>query len=186
MHGLSPPSPWLTRWGHLLPAGARVLDVACGGGRHLHWLTRQGFAATGIDRDAAALALAPPGARTVCADIEGGPWPLPGEQFGGVLVFNYLWRPLWPALRAALAPGGVLIYETFADGNQTVGRPARQDFLLQPGELIERCAGLRIVAYEHGFLDEPARFVQRIVAVQPEASADPAAPARHLLAPSSS
>ena len=183
MHGLTPPSPWLLRWAHLLPAGGALLDVACGAGRHLHWAVQQGLQATGIDRDAAALALAPADARTVCADIEAGPWPLSGERFDAVLVFNYLWRPLWPALREALAPGGVLVYETFADGQQTVGRPARPDFLLQPGELIERCAGLRIVAYEHGFLDAPARFVQRIVAVRPAQAPDPASPARHALAP---
>lgn len=183
MHGLNPPSPWLLRWAHLLPAGGSVLDVACGGGRHLHWAVQRGFQATGIDRDAAALALAPAGARTVCADIEAGPWPLPDERFHVVLVFNYLWRPLWPALLGALAPGGLLVYETFADGQQTVGRPARADFLLQPGELIQRCAGLHTVAYEHGFLETPARFVQRIVAVRPDPAADPATPPRHGLAP---
>ena len=135
-----------------------------------------------IDRDAAALAasqdLVEAGrAELIAADIEGEPWPCPGRQFDAVVVTNYLWRPLWPSLRAALAPGGLLIYETFAAGNESVGKPSRPDFLLLTGELLARCAGLRIVAYEDGFLDNPARFVQRVVAVAPGADTD--SPPRH-------
>jgi SAM-dependent methyltransferase len=182
MHTSPTPSPWLLRWAHLLPAGAQVLDLACGRGRHLRWLADRGFRVTGIDRDAAALAasqdLAEAGrAELITADIEGAPWPCPGRQFDAVVVTNYLWRPLWPSLRAALAPGGLLVYETFAAGNESVGKPSRPDFLLQPGELLARCAGLRIVGYEDGFLDDPARFVQRVVAVAPSADAD--SPPRH-------
>ncbi len=182
MHTSPIPSPWLLRWAHLLPKGARVLDLACGRGRHLRWLAAQGHAVTGIDRDAAALAasqdLAEAGrAELIAADIEGAPWPCPGRQFDAVVVTNYLWRPLWPSLRAALAPGGLLVYETFAAGNESVGKPSRPDFLLQPGELLACCAGLRIVGYEDGFLDDPARFVQRVVAVAP--SADTGSPPRH-------
>ena len=177
--GTGQPSPWLQRWAHLLPAGGRVLDVACGGGRHLRWLAGRGFRLTGIDRDAAALArladLAATGTvELITADVENGPWPCPGRLFDAVLVSNYLWRPLWPQLLAALAPGGVLVYETFAVGNQTVGKPSRPDFLLQPGELLTRCAVLRIVAYEDGFLKAPDRFVQRVVAVRDaDAGGDP-------------
>jgi len=168
-HGSGPPSPWLQRWAHLLPAAGSALDLACGSGRHLRWLAARGLHATGIDRDAAALAasadLAQAGSATlIAADVEHGPWPCPGQTFDAVVVTNYLWRPLWPQILASLAPGGVLLYETFADGNQTVGKPSRADFLLQPGELLTRCAGLRIVAYEDGFLDAPPRFVQRVVA----------------------
>ena len=171
-------SPWLQRWAHALPDGGRVLDVACGRGRHLRWLAAHGFVATGIDLDTDALAgsqdLADAGrAELIAADIEAGPWPCPGRQFDAVLVFNYLWRPLWPALLASLAPGGVLVCETFAAGNETVGKPSRPDFLLQPGELIERCAGLTLLGYEAGFLANPARFVQRVVAVRPAATDDP-------------
>ena len=172
MHEHPNPSPWLQRWAHLLPDGGSVLDVACGRGRHLRWLAGRGHRVTGIDRDAAALAasadlVATAGATLVEADIENGPWPCPGQTFDAVVVSNYLWRPLWPALLAALAPGGVLVYETFSAGNQTVGKPSRPDFLLQPGELLARCAGLRVVAFEDGYLDRPARFVQRVVAVRP-------------------
>ena len=98
----------------------------------------------------------------VCADIENGPWPFAGRSFDGVIVTNYLWRALLPTIVASVAPGGVLIYETFAQGNETVGRPSRPDFLLRPGELLAACASLRIVAYEDGFLPAPERFVQRI------------------------
>lgn len=166
-----PPSEWVRRWGHLIPdrpGGARVLDLACGQGRHSRWLMRQGHQVTAVDRDAQALAgLAElgPWVRILQADLENGPWPLEGREFEAVVVTNYLWRPLWPRILASLAPGGLLVYETFADGNASVGRPARPEFLLQSGELLRICAGLRIVAYEDGFLNHPERFVQRIAAV---------------------
>jgi SAM-dependent methyltransferase len=179
MHKLSPPSPWAQRWVHLLPAGCTVLDVACGSGRHSRWLAGLGHAVTAIDRDAAACQPLGDVAEVIVADIEAGPWPCEGRQFGAVLVTNYLWRPLWPQLMASVAPGGVLIYETFADGNQAVGKPSRPDFLLQPGELLQRCQGLRIVAYEDGFLPTPDRFVQRVVAVRPQGQHEPVA--RHPL-----
>lgn len=154
----------MQRWAHLIRPRGRVLDVACGHGRHLRWLTAQGFEVTGVDRDAAALANLSPLGRTIVADIEAAPWPLAGETFDAVVVTNYLWRPLWPALLGSLAPDGVLVYETFALGNAAFGRPSNPDFLLRPGELLEACHGLQIVAYEDGFLEAPARCVQRIVA----------------------
>lgn len=176
------PSPWITRFAALLRPGARVLDVACGSGRHLRWLAAQGFAVTGVDRDAAALAPLRGLGEIVEADLEGGPWPFEGRQFDGIVVANYLWRPLWPRLRQALAPGGLLLHETFALGQETVGRPSRPAFLLAPGELLSACAGLRVVAYEDGFeaAGEGGRFVQRIAAVN-EAPGQPA-PVRYGLA----
>ena len=173
-------SPWIRRWSRLVPAGARVLDVACGGGRHLRWFAGRGARVTGVDRDAAALAALHGVGELVAADLENGPWPLPGRRFDAVVVTHYLWRPLWPALLDSLAPGGVLLYETFATGNETVGRPARPDFLLRPGELLEMVRGrLRVVAYEDGFLEAPERFVQRIAAVREASSGG--APARYPL-----
>jgi SAM-dependent methyltransferase len=160
------PSPWLQRWAHLLPPAAQVLDLACGAGRNLRWLVAQGHRLTGIDRDAAALEPLHALAEIIVADVEGGPWPLPGRRFDAVLVCNYLWRPLLPTVVDSVAAGGCLIVETFADGQQTVGRPARPEFLLQPGELLAICARLRVVAYEDGYLHPPERFVQRIVAVR--------------------
>lgn len=166
---IAQPSAWLLRWQHLLREGGSVLDLACGSGRHVHWLAARGHRVTALDRDAQALAgLQGVAAELVCADIEAGPWPLPGRQFDTVLVTNYLWRPLLPQVLASLAPGGVLLYETFADGQQHIGRPARPEFLLQPGELLRAFAGLRVVAYEDGHEPHPApgRCVQRLLAVQ--------------------
>jgi len=169
-HGLGQPSDWVTRWAHLLRDSSSVLDLACGSGRHVRWLAAQGHRLTAIDRDAAACGPLRDVAEVTVADVEAGPWPCPGRQFDAVLVTNYLWRPLWPQILASLAPGGVLIYETFAAGNETVGRPARADFLLRTGELLERCQGLQVLAYEDGFLSAPERFVQRIVAARPDPS----------------
>ncbi|WP_093166056.1 bifunctional 2-polyprenyl-6-hydroxyphenol methylase/3-demethylubiquinol 3-O-methyltransferase UbiG [Variovorax sp. YR216] len=168
-HASLAPSPWIERWWHLLAPGATVLDVACGSGRHMRFAAQRGHAATGVDRSQEALDAAAPYGQTLLADIENGPWPFPDQQFGGVIVTNYLWRPRLTDIVAAVAPGGVLLYETFAAGNETIGKPSRADFLLQPGELLTACAGLRVVAYENGFLAEPDRFVQRIAAWRPGA-----------------
>ena len=164
------------RWTPLIAAGGSVLDLACGSGRHLCWLAGQGFRVTGVDRDAAALAALHSIGRTIVADVENGPWPLVGERFDAVVVTNYLWRPLWPVLRSSLADGGVLIYETFACGNEAFGKPSNPDFLLRSGELLEACRGLHVVAYEDGVLDAPPRRVQRIAVVNA-----PADGARHQL-----
>ncbi len=180
VHGLSTPSEWIVRWSHLLAPGATVLDVACGAGRHMHWFAQRGHPVTGVDRSPEATAAAAAFGAVVTADIEDGPWPFAGRGFGAVVVTNYLWRARLPDIVAAVAPGGVLLYETFAAGNESVGKPSRPDFLLRPGELLAACDGLRVVAYEDGFLSEPARFVQRIAAVRaPAAAAD--LPARHPL-----
>jgi SAM-dependent methyltransferase len=167
MHGTESPSDWIVRWSHLVAPDGPVLDLACGRGRHLRWFAGRGHAVTGVDRDADALAGLAGVGETLAADIEGGPWPLAGRQFAAVVVTNYLWRPLFPRIVEAVAPGGVLLHETFAQGNETVGKPSRPDFLLAPGELLRAYAALRIVAYEDGFLDAPPRFVQRIAAVRP-------------------
>lgn len=173
-HPTSPPSAWVQRWAGLIRPHGRVLDVACGTGRHMQYLMQQGHTVTGVDRSEGALHSAKAFGSTVLADLENAPWPLMDtdqpRQFDAVIVTNYLWRPLFDAIRHSVAPGGVLIYETFAAGNETIGKPSRPDFLLQPGELLARCQGLRVVAYEDGFLAEPDRFVQRIAAVHTPAS----------------
>ena len=174
MHDDGAPSPWVTRFAGLLRPGGQVLDLACGRGRHLRWLAAQGFAVTGVDRDAEAVAPLRELGDIVVADLEAAPWPLPGRRFDGIVVTHYLWRPLWPDVLRALAAGGVLICETFADGQQQFGRPSRPEFLLRRGELLQVCAGLRIVAFEDGFLPAPPRCMQRIVAVRPGAQADAA------------
>lgn len=185
-HALNEASAWVRRWSHLLAPQSTVLDVACGSGRHLTWFAERGHTVTGIDIDIQAAAKTGCTARLVQADLENGPWPLwqgtQAEQFAAVVVTNYLWRPLMPALLASLAPGGVLLYETFAAGNETVGRPRNPDFLLQPGELLSLCAGLHVIAYEHGYLAQPDRYVQRIVALRNFTPAlAKAGPARHAL-----
>lgn len=176
MHGTEAPSPWVCRWTPLIRPAGQVLDLACGGGRHMQWLASQGHLVLGVDRSAEALALATAFGPTLQADIENGPWPLNGQRFDAVVVTNYLWRPLWPHILASVAPGGVLIYETFALGHETVGRPSRPDFLLTPGELLQVAGqgGLRVVGYEDGFLDSPPRFVQRLAAVREDAGPSPA------------
>ncbi|MCK9686685.1 class I SAM-dependent methyltransferase [Scleromatobacter humisilvae] len=181
-HAAAAPSDWVVRWTPLLPAGARVLDVACGHGRHVHWLAGAGHRVTAVDREPPLLAPLAGLATTITADLEANPWPLPEQTFDAVVVTNYLWRALFPALKAAVAPGGLLIYETFAQAHAALGRPRRPEFLLRPGELIEvlrerespDAAGLltsetwQVIAFEEGRLpargDVPEREVQRIVA----------------------
>lgn len=186
LNAMTEASSWIQRWSHLLAPQSTVLDVACGSGRHLTWFAERGHTVTGIDIDTRTAAQCGSSARLLEADLENGPWPLmdKGEpaQFGAVVVTNYMWRPLMPNVLASLAPGGVLLYETFAAGNETVGRPRNPDFLLQPGELLALCAGLHIVGYEHGYLDQPARYVQRIAALRNFTPAyTGAAPVRHAL-----
>ena len=164
-------SDWIVRWTHLLEPGTTVLDVACGSGRHLTWFAEHGHLVTGVDQSIASARDKIAGAELVCADIESGAWPLltPDGQlrtFGAVVVTNYLWRPLLDTVIDSVAPGGVLLYETFADGNAQFGRPSRPDFLLRPGELLRACAVLDVVAYENGYLPDPPRQVQRIAAVR--------------------
>ncbi len=165
-HGGDAPSQWVMRWSHLVPAGGTVLDVACGSGRHMRWFSEQKHPVAGVDRAWAAINSVASLGEAVAADIESGPWPFAGRSFAGVVVTNYLWRPLLPAIVQCVAPGGVLLYETFAVGNEAFGKPSRPDFLLQPDELLGVCAGLHVVAFEQGFLADPARCVQRIAAVR--------------------
>jgi SAM-dependent methyltransferase len=166
MHGTENPSAWLQRWAHLIAPGSTVLDVACGAGRHMRYLADLGHRVAGVDNNPEAVALAQAFGPVTCADIENGTWPFAGHTYGCVIVTHYLWRPLLPTLVSCVAPGGVLIYETFAAGNESVGKPSRPDFLLQPGELLRVTEGLRTVAYEDGFEVSPDRYVQRIVAVR--------------------
>ena len=180
LHGQEPTSNWVARWSHLLPAECSVLDVACGHGRHMRHFAALGHTVTGVDRNPEAIATVKPLGEAVCADIENRPWPLHGRTFGGVVVTNYLWRPLWPHILASLAPAGVLIYETFSNGHASVGRPSRPDFLLQHGELLNVCKGLRVVAFQEVFIPQPERFVQRIVAVNETGNAQ--TPARYSIA----
>jgi len=162
---LNEPSPWVRRWTHLVAPDATVLDVACGSGRHVAWFLNRGHAVTGLDRDIQTATKSYPTALLIEADIEAHPWPLT-QTFGAVVVTNYLWRPVLPAITQSVAPGGVLLYETFAKGNAVFGRPSRPDFLLEPEELLAACKDFTVVAYENGTLDDPMRCVQRIAAIR--------------------
>lgn len=161
------PSPWIERHLDLVRAGGRVLDLAAGGGRHARLAQQRGYRVTALDRDVSALADIP-GIEVIEHDIEAGhPWPLGEAAFDGVVVTNYLWRPLMPTLPGLLAPGGTLIYETFASGNERFGKPSNPAFLLKPGELLACARGrLRVVAYEELEIAKPRpAMVQRIAAV---------------------
>ena len=162
------PSPWVLRFAALVAERGRVLDVACGAGRHARFFAAQGHPVDAVDRDLAGLVDVPDLVRALETDLEAGPWPYAGEKFAGVVVTNYLHRPLLPTLIACVASGGVFIYETFAAGNEQYGRPSRPDFLLQPGELLEAVRGqLQVIAFEdiHVKSPKPAK-VQRIAAIR--------------------
>ena len=168
-------SEWVLRWSYLIPPGATLLDLACGSGRHSRWFAARGVRVTGVDQDPQAVAAAAAVGEGLLADLENATWPLPGRRFDAVIVTNYLHRPLLPHIVASVAPGGLLVYETFAQGQETIGRPSRPEFLLAPGELLQACAGLHTVAYEDGWR-QPPRRVQRIVARRAPADGSPAAP----------
>ena len=161
-----PPSPWVQRWAPSIRPGGVVLDVAAGSGRHARWLARMGFEVEAVDRDATLFADPPAQVRLVEADIEGGPWPYAGRCFDGIVVANYLHRPLLPLLANSLERGGILIYETFAQGHERFGKPSNPDFLLNPGELLEAVRGkLRVLAYEDLTVSEPRpAALQRLAA----------------------
>lgn len=173
-HDLQTPSDWVVRWAERVPAGGRVLDIACGNGRHARFLAGRGHPVEAVDCDPAKLAplAGIPGIHPRAADLESGPWPYSDQRFAGIVVVNYLHRPLFPLLLEALDAGGVLIYETFAAGNERYGRPSNPAFLLEPGELLEVVRGrLQVIAYEALEISEPRpAMVQRICAINPSVS----------------
>ena len=161
------PSHWVRRFASLIQQGGRALDLAAGSGRHTSLLLEMGFRVTAVDRDVTALRpLA--GSRCTVREIDlesGAAWPL-GGGYDAIVVTNYLHRPLLPMLAAALAPGGMLIYETFAVGNERFGHPINPDFLLRPGELLDAFAGLTVIAFEQGEVSSPRpAVIQRITAI---------------------
>lgn len=164
------PSPWVARFAHLIPPGGSVLDVAAGHGRHSRFFIERGHVVTAVDIDISDVAELSDhaGITLVEADLEANPWPFPVESFDGIVMTNYLHRPHLPHLIETLAPGGVLVIETFGEGNEKLGRPRNPDFLLEPGELLTALASqLIVVAYEHGAEHHPRPAVrQRICALK--------------------
>jgi SAM-dependent methyltransferase len=163
-------SAWVRRFARLIAPGGAVLDLACGQGRHARHLAGLGYQVEALDRDGASLAALEgvAGVKTRCADVEGAPWPYPAGSFDGIVVTNYLHRPLMPALLDALRPRGVLIYETFALGNEMLGRPSKPEFLLRPHELLHWVQGrVQVLAFEQGRVERPKpAVIQRICAIQ--------------------
>ena len=180
-HDIIEPSSWVVRFAPLIASGGTVLDVACGRGRHVRWFESRGHRVTGIDRDQDALAVSGASERIVC-DLEAQTdphegWPLHGRRFAAVVVTNYLHRLLFPLLIDALDIGDVFIYETFATGNERFGKPGNPEFLLEPGELLECCRALHVIAYEDGLVTSPKpASIQRICAIH-----EPDGEARHAL-----
>jgi SAM-dependent methyltransferase len=167
--GTSDASEWIARFAALVPPGGRVLDVAAGSGRHSRFFLERGHPVTAVDRDAAGVAALADDPAFECLEFDletGAPWPFGGRQFAGVVVTNYLHRPILADIVGAVSPGGALLYETFARGHERFGRPENPDFLLRPGELLDAARpALRVLAYEDVVLDEPSpRAVQRIAA----------------------
>jgi SAM-dependent methyltransferase len=162
------PSPWVTHHARQIVASGRVFDVACGAGRHARWLGAQGFLVDAVDIDIVSFTDVPDGVNLIAADLENAPWPaaLQSNSYDGVVVTNYLWRPRLPEIFATLKVGGVLIYETFAAGNEQYGKPTRADFLLKRGELLDVAQqGFEVIAYEDTFTQVPKpAMVQRICA----------------------
>ncbi len=166
---LREPSDWVVRFAGAVPAGGAVLDLACAGGRHARLFLERGHPVVAVDRDLSGLADLGDhaGLERLEVDLEDGrPFPLAGRSFAGVVVTNYLFRPLLAPLVAAVEPGGLLIYETFARGNERFGKPSNPDFLLRPGELLEAVRGrLRVLAYEDVIVERPKpSAIQRICA----------------------
>ena len=152
----------MARWAPLIERGP-VLDLACGSGRHSRYFLERGLQVTAVDCEPQSI----PGATFVQADLEkGSPWPLAGQHFGGVVVTNYLYRPLFPQLAASLVLGGVLIYETFMAGNEKYGRPSNPEFLLRPGELLEAFKALSLLAFEQGYVERPKPAVTQRICVR--------------------
>ena len=169
--GPSAPSAWITRFAPLAPAGGVVLDLACGGGRHGRHFLERGHRVVMLDRDVSDVQDLAGNSRVeiVEADLENGEAPpFAGRQFAAVVVTNYLWRPILPMLVGAVADGGLLIYETFALGNEEYSSPRNPDHLLRPGELLDAFGKeLQVVAYEHGLRCDPKpRVIQHIAAVR--------------------
>lgn len=164
-HELTTPSEWVCRFAPLIAEGGSVLDVACGSGRHSRYLAGLGYRIVAVDRDPAPELSSVPNVEVVKHDLEAGAWPFPGRIFSGAVVTNYLHRPLIPGLLDSL--NGVLIYETFARGNERFGKPSNPHFLLEPGELLEFVRGrLKVLAYEDLVVAHPRpAALQRICAV---------------------
>ena len=170
-HQSEKPLNWVARFALLVKSGGTVLDLACGNGRHTHYLAGLGYQVTAVDRNLLGIKKSKNAGKIelIETDLEdGNPWPLGSRKFNGIIVTNYLYRPIFPTIINALEEDGVLIYETFSLGNEKYGRPSNPNFLLKPGELLSACSDrLRVVAYEEGIPEtSPPAVKQRLCAVK--------------------
>ena len=168
--GNTPPSPWVVNYVDQINEGSDVLDLACGSGRHTRLFLERGCRVMAIDLNIEGVSglMGDPGLAVLEVDLENGPWPLGNADFDAVVVTNYLWRPLFPRIRDAVRPGGLVIYETFADGNERFGKPSNPDYLLKEGELNDWFSDWEILGYEHAEVTDPRpAMVQHICARKP-------------------
>lgn len=166
---MNPPSPFVLKYLSEINPGGTVLDLACGKGRHTRACLEQGFEVTAVDIDMRGLGdlTGRAGLHIITADLESDPWPLGDANFDAVIVSNYLWRPLFHNIREAVAPGGLLLYETFAAGNERYGKPSNPEFLLRQGELEEVFAeGFKVLHYQHAVEHVPAPAVRQRLAAR--------------------
>jgi SAM-dependent methyltransferase len=172
-HGPAEAAAWVARFAPMVPAGGPVLDLACGSGRHGRLFLARGHPVTFLDRDVGSVEdlKGGPEVEILQADLEDGrPFPLDGRYFAGVVVTNYLFRPILPDIVSCVAPGGLLIYETFARDNERFGKPSNPDFLLKPGELLDAVRGaLRVIAYEDVVEEKPKPAARQRIAARREA-----------------
>ena len=167
------PADWVIEYSKLIPLGGQVLDVACGRGRNTRFLLEKGYSVVALDKDVEGLSDLKnhPDLEIIAADLEDGrPFPVLNRQFSGIVVTNYLYRPLFGDLVSALAGGGVLIYQTFMQGNEEFGRPRNPDFLLKENELKDEFGStLDVIAFEQGYTEKPKpAMVQKICALKKE------------------
>lgn len=158
------PAPWVQRFAERIPPSAHVLDLACGSGRHTRFMLARGHRVTAVDRDVGDLEETAPASHlsAITADLEAGPWPFADCRFDAVIVCNYLHRPLFRHIAEAVAPGGVLLYSTFACGNERFGHPRNPDFLLRENELLWFArVGFTLHAFEHGRVDSPRPAIRQ-------------------------
>jgi SAM-dependent methyltransferase len=169
-------SLWLKRFASTIPKGGLVLDLACGAGRHTAMLADMGYAVLAVDQDISAIQkLQNSSIQVRQLDLEGAVWPLEGQEFAGIVVSNYLYRPFLGKLPDMLQEDGVLIYETFAEGNGRFGKPSNPNFLLKTGELLTLAeySSLKVIAYEDIYVDQPKpAMIQRICAVKGHLNGD--------------
>lgn len=161
-------SPWIATYWDLIPKDKPVLDLAAGKGRHSLFMLEKGYEVVAADIHTDALERLPvtSGLTVQSVDLEAGPWPFKAAQFSGIIGVNYLWRARFSHLLGSLADGGILLYDTFARGNERFGKPSNPDFLLRPGELKELCGGLEIVHYAHGEVTVPRPAVRQSIAAR--------------------